>query len=202
MSTFNPADKNAFITLSGGNLIATGNNASNGGVRGSTSTNSGKVVLQYDAVTLAGDLLDYIGIGSAAATLGLANGSQANQIIMISDGVVFNPGNSGGLSIGPDVRTGSTSVQFAFDFTHNMYWVRTTGGVWAPTTDPTDPVSGGGGVAMGSITAALFPYVRETGAGGTSLCTLNPNASNMPAGYRAWDGVLPFLPNSYGQVIT
>lgn len=186
-TTFNPADQNAFVTLSNGNLTATGNSGSNGGVRGTSShgPSTGKFTLQFTNVTINGDLIDYIGIGSLADTLGLANGSQPNQIIMISDGLIFDPANNGAAG-GTDVRVGTHTIDFAFDFVNALVWIRGDGGDWNDTTggDPTNP-STGHGVAMGSLTAALFPYVRLTSS--ASFCTINPSPGFTLTGYQSWD---------------
>jgi hypothetical protein len=184
-TTFNPSDKNAYVTLSGGNLTATGNSGSNGGVRGTTSHNSGKVVLGYTGVTINGDTIDYIGVGSAADTLGLAQGTQANQCILISDGIAFSPG-ANGVGTFVDMRSGVHTVDFALDFGNAMFWIRSDGGGWSGGAfGGTDPTTGSGGFPMGSITAPLFPYIRLTSS--ASFCTLNPSPGSLPTGYSAWD---------------
>ena len=119
MSAFNPADKTANMTLTGSNLIATCSNSSNAGVRGDGSHDSasgGKFQLQFNNVTLV-DSLDYVGIGIAADTLALAQGSQI-QVIVIKDGTTFSGdglGGSNALGTGNAIAAAAT-VDFCFDF--------------------------------------------------------------------------------------
>jgi hypothetical protein len=194
-TTWNPGDLTN-VTLSGGNLIATGNSASNGGVRGTTGKSSGKWMISFTSVDLqgAGDNLDYVGVGSLADTLGLASGGQANQIICIQTNTAFSPG-TGGQGMGSGLTGGANTVDLCIDFTNGKFWFRVNGGNWNGTFGgaSADPGANIGGLTIGTLTAALFPYARLTTA--TSHATLNPTPSTPPTGFTAWDSgpVLPTI---------
>lgn len=197
-TTYNPADKNAAITLTGGNLVATGNSASNGGVRGTTSHASGKVMLSFTNVNLSGNSLDYVGVGIAADTLGLASGSQI-QVIVIDSGTAFT-GDGSAASTFPDFGTLSTNctIDLCLDLGAQLFWFRINGGNWNNFA-PDDPATGTGGHAIRSP-GTFLPYVRLTTA--TSTATLNPSPASPPAGFTAWDVVVLTAPTAYAQVIS
>lgn len=196
-TTYNPADQNAAVTLSGGNLIATGNSGSNGGVRGTTSHATGKVMLSYTNVNLSGNSLDYVGVGIAADTLGLASGAQI-QVILIDSGTAFT-GDGSGASTFPDFATLPTNctVDLCLDLGAQLFWFRINGGNWngSPTADPATGTLGHAIRAPGTF----LPYVRVTTA--TSTATLNPTPASPPVGFTAWDVVVLKAPTSYAQVI-
>jgi len=120
-------------SLSNSNMTVTGTNGVNGGIRGTQSHSSGKVMIQFSLLcTGSVDGLDYVGVGTAADTLGLASGSQ-DQAIMISSMAVFSDGfitNNGGTGGWPTawVTNPETVLDLAIDFTAGTFWFRYDGG--------------------------------------------------------------------------
>ena len=178
------------MTLTGGNLIATDSNASNAGVRGTGSHDStlgGKYQLQFTNVTLV-DSLDYIGIGIAADTLGLAQGTQI-QCILIPNGTSFSGDGAGGsnsLASSATVPAAAT-VDWCFDFTNMKFWFRVNGGNW--NGDATaNPVTNTNGRVIGH-SGVFMPYIRLTGV--TATATLNPSPGSLQTGFTAWDVPTP-----------
>lgn len=193
-TTFNPADINANIALSGGNLIATGLNASNGGARGTGPGHSaGKLLLRYTSVNLV-DGLDYLGIGTLADTLGLASGQQV-QAIIIQQGTQFSGDGAGGvLSYGgfTSVPLGDT-VDLAVDITGLLMWFRLNGGNWN-NNGSANPGTGTLGNPM-KAGGTFLPYVRLTNT--SAFLTLNPTYAGdaTTTGFAPWDSAI-LLPTS------
>ena len=198
MSGFNPADKTANIILSAGNQIATCNNSSNGGVRGTASHSTGKWMLEFNNVTIGTvDTLDYVGIGIAADTLGLASGAQI-QVILIQAGTSFT-GNGSSANSFPDglTITAGATVDLCVDLSSALYWFRVNGGNWN-NSGTANPATGVGGHTITTV-GTFLPYVRITTNGNT--VTLNTSPSSPPSGFTAWDFVAPLPQTSYAQVI-
>jgi hypothetical protein len=180
-SVFNPADINTHITLSNANATATGKDASNGGARGTVGHQTGKWQLQYTAVDLV-DTLDYVGCGSLADTLGLASGGQANQILLTQTALVYTPG-TGGQSIGASLTGNTNVIDLCVDFGAALVWYRINSGNWNGS-GTAHPATGAGGLALGSITAALYPYIRLTNT--SARATINTTPASPEAGFTAW----------------
>lgn len=187
ISTWNPADKTANMTLTGSNLIATCSNASNAGVRGTQSRDTasgGKWQMKFTNVTLV-DSLDYIGVGIAADTLGLAQGTQI-QAIQIKDGTTFSGdgvGGSNALGTGAAIP-GSATVDLCLDFVNMKFWFRTNGGLWLNTAgaSPSGNVSG----RTLAHTGIFLPYIRLTGT--TATATFDGSPASPESGFTQWDG--------------
>ena len=190
-SSFNPADINANAALSNANLTVTGVNASNGGVRGTKGYSSGKVVIGFTNVTVT-DNLDYLGVGTLLDTLGLASGTQDQAIMCGQPGNAFTSFSDGTLGTvnPPTLETSwgaNCSLDLALDLVNNKFWWRYNGGGWFGSNNTTaNPATNTAGWSLGATTIGktLYPYVRVTTA--SAHMTLNPNPTNLPAGFSAW----------------
>lgn len=183
MTTFDPGNKTASLVLSNGNLTATAPAVSgNEGGKGTTSKNAGKVMLSFINVTIT-DGLDFVGVGTAGATNGLADGSQ-DQAIMIQSGACFSGGFAG--SGHPTSIPAAATIDLCIDFAALRFWFRVNGGNWN-NNGSANPATNVGGFVM-STANAKFPYVRLRNGG---RCTLDPAPSVVPSGFTAWDGAPP-----------
>jgi len=171
-------------------MTVTGTNGVNGGIRGTQSHSSGKVMIQFSLLcTGSVDGLDYVGVGTAADTLGLASGSQ-DQAIMISSMAVFSDGfitNNGGTGGWPTawVTNPETVLDLAIDFTAGTFWFRYDGGNWngSATANPATNI-GGYALGAGTVGKALLPYVRCTNA--NCSITINTGPGSLPSGFSTW----------------
>lgn len=197
-TTWNPSDKTSDMVLSNGNLtVATNlNNGTHGGARGTTGKSSGKWMLQFTGVTLnTSDQLDYVGIGTLADTLGLAQGSQ-DQVILIANGTAYSgDGTSAFNWLDFSNLPASCTVDLCVDMGAQLFWFRINGGSWN-NSGTADPAAGTGGHPI-KATGTKFPYVRLTNT--PNAATLNPVPASPPAGFLTWDVALK--PTASAQIV-
>ena len=135
-ATWNPADKSANITLSGGDLIATktsGGSSDYANVRGTLPKSSGKYYAECD---LDWSTQYYSGIGIASASLSLSGdyaGDGGNDAVA----VYLSTGDVGGVYInGAEVLSGIPAyvpgggVDLSIDFDDQTIGFRVNGGSW------------------------------------------------------------------------
>jgi hypothetical protein len=84
--TWNPSDKNASITLSGGNLTATGGTGSWHGVRGTVSHTTGKWQFEIKIKLNTGNGNQMVGVGNASAVLNNYPNVNTNAACIQSNG--------------------------------------------------------------------------------------------------------------------
>lgn len=175
--TFDPANKDASVTLSESNLRMT-SAASDRGVKSVQSRSSGKLYFEIEMV------------GSAAGTLGLANASQATNAWVGSSGnsrgfdTATGGSGSGGSITGPTGvgALGSTNVlNISVDFPAGKVWFAKNGVLGSGQ----DPVAGTGGFSIPA--GALF--IMASG-GNTASFRLRTTAAQFqsapPTGFTAW----------------
>lgn len=160
-------NKAASITLSNGNLTATGDAAAGyENVRGTSSKTTGKHCFQVQVVN------EFAGIGVGNATASLTNyvGSDAAASLSYwGSGFV-----SGGFSSIASYTAGDI-ILVALDADARTVRYFKNG----------SEVSPGGGYSIAGITGALFPmFGSDTGIAGSM--TLNVNPASPPSGYSAW----------------
>lgn len=180
--TWNPSDKSAGVTLSNGNLTATG--SGNGGVRGTSVISTGKFYWEC-TITAYGGGTPEIGICSATATL-LANTTAEYAIVQYgtSFGQIYNNG-ANLANIGyPGV--GGTYCM-AVDTGAKLIWFRNgAAGNWN-NSGTANPATGVGGASFSSMSSA--PYAFYAPAFGTDTVVLNSGDSAfvgaVPAGYTS-----------------
>jgi hypothetical protein len=176
-TTWNPADKSAGITLTGGNLIATGGLST--GVRGVDRQTAGKFYFEYTMTTWAGATccgVATLAAGfSTASSLGVASVNAAGQVVC--------HGVSSGVSLG--TRANGNIIGVAVDFTAKLIWFRVApAGNWNNNATYS-PATGVGGVnisAIGGAGTSVYPYFA-------SVTTANSVTANF--GDSAFSGVVP-----------
>jgi len=200
-NTWDPANKSANITLSGGNQTATAtSSAAFNGVRGTQSKNGLKV---YFEVTITPtSFLDDTFVGcqpSGVLVTGTVPGGQGGSNLgwAVSDsGVVFAVGGnyhavqgSTNWTAGPRALT----WQIAVDMAAAKVWVKPVSGTgstkWNNITGA-DPATGAGGLAFNSGTD-FFTWAGLSIDGATASAVSNTGGSSflgsIPTGFTAWD---------------
>jgi hypothetical protein len=193
VTTWNPADKEATLTLSGGNLVATIGSVT-GGVRATVPKSSGK--LYFEVTPTGGSGQSTVGICTAAANM--ANLYSSNWVggagLIIGNGFVYSNGTSTGKQIEGGSIAFPTTIGIAIDFPNSLMWVRTIGGsnngFWNGSSS-NNPATGVGGAGISALFPSNlgYPVVSMFGASG-EVRTVNFGASafvgTVPSGFTAW----------------
>lgn len=188
-STWNPADKNAGISLTGGNLIATRASSSPANaevVRATSSKSSGK---SYWECTPSGTT----GLGNVSIGLAVAGASLAAAIGIDTNGVGYFDGGNVRMNTTAIGNAGSYTtadvIGIAIDLGAQLIWFRKNGGVWN-NSGANNPSTGVGGFSYSGITAgALFPAISlnvSVPTSGTANFGASAFGASAPAGFSAW----------------
>lgn len=153
-TTFNPSDKGANITLSNGNLTATGNSITQGFVRTVNGYSSGKRAVSFAVTTAPG-------------WYGIINGTDANsnfpssaRFALAHDGSFFAGSSSSSANFG--VPANGDVYDVAWDMTLQKAWFRKNG-VWQGTGG--DPNASGPGWDISACGSTLYPFFLALASG-------------------------------------
>jgi hypothetical protein len=187
-ATWDPATKDATITLSNGNLSAVHNGTSAyGGAQATSSKSSGKYYFEY---TVTGGISSnhqpgLIASGGVLATFPLSN--------HFNNGVGYDQPT--GQVICDDITIGtaaaSTSVGnvlgFAIDVDNKLIFVRVNGGNFN-NNGAANPTTGVGGFNFSTINAPFSPAFIGFGAGDSNTVNFGASAyaNAAPSGYVNW----------------
>lgn len=187
-TTWDPANTNAAITLSNGNLTATQNTA--GGFRAYralASHTTGKYYFEIHADTASANY--FSGIGNASASLADFPGDNNNSISIGSDGKVWLNGTNPTGSPVLAWTTGDT-LSVAVDMGNTKIWFRTNGSGWNnDVIGNQNPATNTGGISFSTMAAGPWFPMDASGVlndaftanfGGTAY------AQSTPAGYGNW----------------
>ena len=201
MTTWNPADKSANVTLSNGNLTAIGSTTADGAVRSSNSQSSGsKVYFEVSWVTATGTADTGCGIATSSAALGsIGSSSTGGLMVYTATGNIWFNGSSLSLSVG---QVGTRSICFAVDLVNSQIWVRRDSDNWN-NSGTANPSTNTGGINI----SALFPtnnaFAVATFQGTTQQATINFGASafsfTVPSGFSRWDALVATAINNAGE---
>jgi hypothetical protein len=188
MTTWNPSDLTANITLSSGNLTATCTAAADNGVRATPSKTSGKYYVEFiTGPTFAGGDTG-VGIATSTANLGTIGLTASGGLCTFVSGSVYFNGTNQGISMGP--IGGGTNVGLAVDLVNSTAWFRVNGGNWN-ASGTANPATNTGGINI----AALFPFnavflVFCSNSNGSSVSLgLSSFVYAPPSGFPPWDPV-------------
>lgn len=181
--TFNPADKSAVVTLSGGDLVATVN-SSIGGVRGTRGVSSGKYYWESTYTTINTNAI-YVGLALATSVLDQSNGLGIAFVGRTTGAINVN-GVASGSALGGPIAAASV-IGIAVDLAAKLIWFRIApAGQWNGS-GTADPATGVGGVNIASISSGLLYPIFS----GQTLdkVTANYGASgfsgSVPSGFSA-----------------
>lgn len=165
-STWNPADKAAGITLTNGNLTATGDAvAGYDNVRGTSSKTTGKWAFEVTKVGAPG-----MGVGVGLSTASLTNYLGNDRLLGFGyyhDGFIQDDSSIDAFSAGDVILLAVDADARLVKLYKNGVQVGTAGGYALPAA------------------GALFPmFGAGTGVAGSG--TLNVNPASPPSGYAAW----------------
>ena len=184
-TTWNPSDKSAGITLSGGNLVATA--SSTGGtysVRATNSITSGK---HYFEITV--DICSaavYIGVGTAALSLASNVGVTGSGWSINNSGNKYK-GSSGAYGPPYNTFTDHDIVQVAIDYDAGKIWWTYNGHAWPISGNPAT----GANPAWDNVDEECFPMVS---LGADRKVTVNFGATAFaytpPTGYNVSETII------------
>lgn len=176
--TWNPLDKAAAITLSGGNLTAAGSGAARESARATLSRISGLFYFEVTAVTSGSD--PGIGLANDSAALNEWIGNTVNSSGYHGSGNVYYNGISQGAGA---AYFGADVIGVAANLTTGKVWYYKNG-----VLQFGDPVAGTGGASL--PTGALFPFFfSESGTGSTLTANFGATAFTYapPSGFTGWE---------------
>lgn len=188
-ATWNPADKDADITLSSGNTIATTNGTGVTGVRDTASHTTGKY---YGEFTSQSTMSSFYGLGLATSAWNFnavdGLGGDTVSVAWAINGTVYINNNSIGTA---EAATASgTVISMAVDLDAKLIWFRVNGGNWN-NSGSANPATGAGGFALTGLSAgAFFSAFGDTGVVGDGVLWTGsaPFAESVPSGFSAWGG--------------
>jgi len=191
-AAWNPADKNAAITLGNGNLTAARTGQASGNYGTVRATGAGRTSGKYyfEVRNDVGGAQQMVGVSAAGDNLNTTLNAAGNtgHMFYFADGAVYGPGGGGtGVVLGA-VAAGAT-VKVAVDLDAKKIWFRVGGGAWngSATASPATNVGG--------VTLNPANYLPGWSAGGwganTEQATANFGgsafASALPRGFAPWD---------------
>lgn len=202
-TTWNPADTDANLALSGGNLTLTTNNISYHSARSIASHSTGKF---YSEATMTADPLGHAWYGGIANSTfaissgGTSLGSDANSVgysapWTFANGSIINTGTNG--MVAGDV------IGLAVDLTNKRFWFLnyTLGGAgpgtWndAGNNSTTNPTISASGIDMSTGMTGGGPWfaatsMQQSAVPAPAVITTNYGASaftgTIPSGYTTW----------------
>lgn len=205
--TWNPADKDASITLSNGDLTATGSAAAYRMVRGTTAFATGKRHIEYALDASAAWNESGIGLAASSESLTTYVGVAGNKSLAIftqgpNTQLYFNDVISG--LIGP-VLTNGMRLALEIDFDAGLIWGALDTNDWNGSATAV-PATGAGGYNISSVIASgsLYPAFNAHASG--DAVTVKPAAADftraISSGFSAWDAPVIFDPKTIDPLST
>lgn len=183
-TTFAPGDRLGDLGLSNGDLTATCTNSSGSGWVRSTSSQTGKVYVEFTIITATNT---EIGIAQSGAAVGFP-GENTNSF------AIFSSGYGALNNTYPDWKTpftGGNVVSMAYDTVNKLVWYRVNGGNWNGSATANPATGVGGFDVSGGYTGTDSKVIVYLS--GSDALTANFGASAfayaVPAGFTAWDVV-------------
>lgn len=186
------------VTLSGGGAIATANNGSNGGARGTNSHATGKWYIEY---VIHHPTQNNINPGLATTGTGFEGSENSGALATLgsSGSAVSTP--AGAFTVGFSALADGDIVSVAVDLTSNLIWFTVNGGNWngSGTANPATGTGGfstnGGSGGFGGSSPAVFPFIASQGGFSppNAGATLVPGSFTftVPTGFAGWDTTPP-----------
>jgi len=183
VTTWNPSDKSADITLSAANLTATRSAvvSAYANARGTTSKTSGKYVWKFTCNTVGANPQNRgEGVALAAASLSNYGGVDTNSILYYADGTVYY--NNSLQATWATYTTGSV-VYLAWDADNKRFSGKVGAGNWNNNV-ANDPATGFASAA--NITTG-FPLICLYDLNSQDTVDFTASGLSIPSGFSAWD---------------
>jgi hypothetical protein len=181
ITTWNPSDKSAGVTLSSGNSVATNTAFSWHAVRAVAGKSSGKWAFRVTPVIGTTPEV-YIGIATATASLSVGIGQDNNAYGYGStSGNVYKNGSVQATYFG--YSSGQT-IDVCVDLDNNRMWVRSSAGTGNWNNSGTaDPATNTGGLDISSLAGTKYPaWNGYNTSDSATLASFSP----MPSGFSIW----------------
>jgi len=183
-TTFNPSDKGASVTLSGGNLTVAANIANAvGGARTIASLTGVKLYFEITLNALGGGNT-FPGIANGTASVSVNPGGAGTVAVNSATGSILVNGTGSGTLLG--AFTAGQTACVAVDLVSNLIWFRrTAAGTWNNNAS-NNPATSVGGISISSLFSA-------TPAFGYSAFQVVANTTSFTAtfGDSAFSGAVP-----------
>lgn len=182
-TTLNPSDKGADLTLSNGNLTASGTPTGDQIVRATNAVASGKFYFEVTAAAMPGNDAS-AGIGLLSATASGVGSAVADSVFL--NGVIYINNVQVGPSCGAYSPGGTLRV--AVDVDAGRIWFSSADNQWNNHTGviSNDPATGSNGLSLSSMPGPYYPFLEFTG-GQACSATVNfgatPFLGPVPAGF-------------------
>lgn len=178
-TTWNPSDKGANVTLSGGNLTASFGSTSPELVRSVLSLGSGKYYWETILGRSGGTFADVdMGLANSTASLIFSSGGFGAS----GDGHVYIATVDRGLFTSGSLVNGDR-VCHAYDATAKLYWARKgTTGDWNGSPS-NNPATGVGGYDGSPVTGTLLLAADGDTDGTLSVTLVSSSAGTVPSGF-------------------
>lgn len=202
ITTWNPSDISASVTLSGSNKIATCT-ATNQGARSLNGKSAGKWYAEFSNCLFSSvpALSSRGGVGVADSTYSLTTGPQSDNTHSAwvqRDEISVGNGTRSAAAIAFPITT-STVIGVALDQSGALIWFTTDGATWN-NGGTANPATGVGGYSLaGAATlgpnAFLAAWLRWNG-GPNDAATLNGGDTafsfSIPSGFLAWNPIVHY----------
>ncbi len=189
VDTWNPSDKSAQATLSGGNLTWSNGDANNQGVRSIVGKTSGLLYHEYKILNTGGGRND-CGNGIAASSFVFSSSNTLNILWMFNSGAIFFNNASTGKTLGS--RSNNDIISVAVDFPHLKAWMRANAGNWNGDASA-NPATNTNGIDVSAVFTSQAAFVLGTNNAtvNATVGTLNVGATSfaqtVPSGFSAWN---------------
>lgn len=187
-TVWNPADKDATITLSNSNATAQAGTLAEAGVRSTSSKSAGLLYFEVQISSFAGTGFN-IGVADATADLSLPLSDPAQVAWCLDgDGVLWDNGVAGATVTAP---AGSDVVGVAVDFANGYVWFLLNNVLANGGSLPLDNTNFDFNTLTGTVFAALS--TSASGPGATGYWEESQLLIGLPPGFDDWDegAVLP-----------
>ena len=201
-TTWNPSDKNANITLSNGDLTATGPSGNvDSLVRSTTFKSSGKWYFEITIGVNTGPNENGCGFADSTASLTAYMASNTHSMGLYAGAQGFwADGTSRTYPNLPSFGTAGDVIQFAIDMAGTV-WVGVNGSYGAGN----DPATATGGLAYGAYftpTGGDIYIVADAVENESYTLVFSPNFTyTPPSGFSAWDSSAPSFDASKGMFL-
>lgn len=201
-STWNPSDKDASITLSNGNLTATGTTAAYRSARGTDAYSTGKYHVEFRMDNAANWGAASAGLAASTAPLnnylGLAGGKSLGTYRATGPLAIIYFNEAHQYTFSTQSMANGSVVAFEIDFGGGLLWAALDADNWN-NSGTANPATGTGGFDISAILAAGPMFPAMTSNANNDAVTLRTKAADftraVSSGFSAWEPAglaLPF----------